>query len=160
MLCTQYSFFLFKADRTKEQNPSPNRTVAQWTGESLFLGFKEVGRWEHGGRKVCVYKYTAVLDVAVWERTGSYSDPSGGSRIQVCQFHCYVASLVRFLLKKEKTFLSADSRLRWEYYKVFKIDHYDIVKSFEGCATLLRRRAICWPNVSAKWSPTSALNPL
>jgi len=75
----------------------------------------------------------------------------GASRLQVCQFHCYVASLVRFLLKKKKkkkkkkrkTFLSADSRLRGEYYKVSKIDHYDVVKSFEGCVTLLRRRAIC-----------------
>jgi len=43
----------------------------------------------------------------------------------------------------ERTFLSADSRLRGEYYKVSKIDHYDVVQSFEGCVTLLRRRAIC-----------------
>lgn len=65
----------------------------------------------------------------------------GASRLQVCQFHCYVASLVRFLVKKNnkkrETFLSADARLRGEYYKVSKIDHYDVVKSFEGCVTLL-----------------------
>jgi hypothetical protein len=45
--------------------------------------------------------------------------------------------------KKRRTFLSADSRLSGEYYKVSKIDHYDVVKSFEGCVTLPRRRAIC-----------------
>lgn len=89
----------------------------------------------------------AVVDVAVGERTGvALVEGGGASRFQVCQFHCYVASLVRFLLKKNKkrkTFLSADSRLRGEYYKVSKIDRYDVVKSFEGCVTLLRRRAIC-----------------
>jgi hypothetical protein len=59
---------------------------------------------------------------------------------------CYVRLLVRLLLKRgKKAFLSADSRLSRENYKVFKIDHYDIVKSFEERATLLRSEAICRP---------------
>jgi hypothetical protein len=55
------------------------------------------------------------------------------------------AGQVALKKNKNKTFLSADSRLSRENYKVFKIDHYDMVQSFEKRATLLRSETICRP---------------
>ena len=75
----------------------------------------------------------AVLDVAVVERTDSCTGRRHGVKAS-----CLPVPLLRSPTSQVSVkgvvwggggaFLSADSRLRGEYYKVTKIDHYDVVK--------------------------------
>jgi hypothetical protein len=86
----------------------------------------------------------------------------GAVKASICQSYCYVASLVRFMLKgkrnKKKCFtFSWLAFERGDLYKVSKIDHYDVVKSFEGCYSA-RTWSHLLTEIVCKSAPTLALN--